>query len=140
MDYQLMFSAVGIAAMLGWLTLVISPLMPVWSDRIAGMIVPFGLSVSYLVLMVLFPADKGGFGTFAEVVELFTHPTSVMMGWVHFLAFDLLVGAWICRIARREHIKFWFVLPCLPVTFMFGPLGFLLFSAVRGVQAVAKKS
>ena len=34
MDYQLMFSAVGIAAMLGWLTLVISPLMPVWSDEL----------------------------------------------------------------------------------------------------------
>ncbi|MCF6234348.1 MAG: DUF4281 domain-containing protein [Rhodobacteraceae bacterium] len=50
---------------------------------------------------------------------------------MHFLAFDLLVGAWICRTARREGVTFWLVIPCLPLTFLFGPAGFLAFALVR---------
>lgn len=136
MDFQFAFSVAGILAIVGWLVLLASPLMPVWSDRFAGVVLPAILSFGYFALLVLFPADAGGFSTFDEVLELFTHPSSVLAGWVHFLAFDLLVGAWICRAGRRESISFWAILPCLPITFLFGPLGFLSFSGVRAVKRV----
>lgn len=136
MDFQFAFSVAGILAIVGWLVLLASPLIPVWSDRIAGVVLPAILSFGYFALLVLFPADAGGFSTFDEVLELFTHPSSVLAGWVHFLAFDLLVGAWICRAGRRECISFWAILPCLPITFLFGPLGFLCFSGVRAVKRV----
>ncbi len=132
LNVELVFSLAGLLAMAGWVTLLLSPLSPVWSDRIAGLIVPVLLSGGYVMLIVLYPSgDGGGFGTFAEVTELFADQNALLAGWVHFLAFDLLVGAWICRTARREKIKYWAVVPCLPFTFMFGPVGYLLFSGVR---------
>ncbi len=132
MDYELVFSLSGLLAMSGWGTLLFSPLMPHWSDRIAGLIVPVVLSAGYLVILLFFPMQNGGgFGSFAEVTQLFSNPEALMGGWIHYLAFDLFVGAWICRTGRHEGIKFWLVLPSLPVTFMLGPAGFLLFSTLR---------
>ena len=63
-----------------------------------------------------------------------------MAGWIHFLAFDLLIGAWICRQARREYISFWLVLLTLPMTFLYGPAGFLAFSALRGAAWAIRRN
>lgn len=132
MDHELMFSLAGVLAMAGWATLLAAPLIPVWSDRIAGLAIPLILSVGYVVLAVFYPSDgAGGFNSLAEVMTLFSHPNAMLAGWVHFLAFDLLIGAWICRTARRDGIRFWLVVPCLPLTFLFGPAGYLVFSLLR---------
>lgn len=132
LNVELVFSLAGVFAIVGWLSLLVSPLIPVWSNRIAGQIIPALLSAGYVTLALFFPSDnEGGFGTFAEVTELFSNQNALLAGWVHFLAFDLLVGAWICSMARSNRIRFWFVVPCLPLTFMFGPAGFLLFFVVR---------
>jgi len=141
MDFELVFSIAGMMAMIGWLVLLFSPFMPQWSDRIAGYLIPVVLAFGYTVIMLFFPTqNSGGFGSFAEVTQLFTSSNALMAGWIHFLAFDLVVGAWICREARKQAIKFWMVVPCLPVTFMFGPAGFLLFSAVRGLKFVSARA
>ena len=131
MDFELMYSLAGLLAMSGWVTLIFSPLIPNWSDRIASLIVPIVLSIGYVGLAFLPNDSGGGFGSFSEVTQLFSNPAALMAGWVHFLAFDLLIGAWICRVSRREKIRFLLILPTLPVTFMFGPAGFLAFSLVR---------
>lgn len=137
MNLELLFSLAGVLAMAGWVTLLASPLIPLWSDRIAGFIIPLLLSAGYVVLVVLFPSEGfGGFGSLTEVMALFSHPNAMLAGWVHFLAFDLLIGAWICRAARRDGVRFWLVVPCLPLTFLFGPAGFLAFSLLRFVGRV----
>jgi hypothetical protein len=46
---------------------------------------------------------------------------------VHYLAFDMLVGLWIARTAAARGIPHVFALPCLALTFLFGPAGFLAF-------------
>jgi hypothetical protein len=53
---------------------------------------------------------------------------------VHYLAFDLFVGSWEVRDSRVHGIPHWFVLPCLFLTFMFGPAGWLLYLTVRVVR------
>ena len=98
------------------------------------MIIPVVLSLGYVVLLVLPSSGGGGFGSLAAVMELFSHEKAALAGWVHFLAFDLFIGAWICRTARREGVRFWAVVPCLVLTFLFGPVGFLAFWAVRSVS------
>ncbi len=135
MDFELIFSLAGILSMLGWIALLISPLIPKWSDRFAGLLIPIALSLGYIVILLFFPTQNGGgFDSFAAVTQLFSNPEALMGGWIHYLAFDLFVGAWICRTARRESIPFWIVLLCLPVTFLLGPAGFLLFSTVRAMS------
>jgi len=137
MNLELIFSVASALAMLGWLLLLLSPWLPVWSDRIAGLAIPLVLSLGYVLVAVVFSGGGdgdgggGGFGSLAEVTALFSQQESVLAGWVHYLAFDLFVGAWICRVARREGIKFWFVVPCLPLTLMLGPAGYLAFGVVR---------
>jgi hypothetical protein len=136
MNHDVVFSLAGMMAMGGWAALILSPLIPVWSDRIAGIVVPGILSAGYVVILLAFPAPSGGFGSFAEVRELFSHADALMAGWIHFLAFDLVIGAWICRLGRRHGFPFWSVMPCLPVTFLFGPAGFLLFQIIRAAHSM----
>ena len=93
------------------------------------------LSLGYVGLVIVPSSGSGGgFGTLADVMELFSYEQAALAAWVHFLAFDLIVGAWICRTARSEKISFWLVAPCLPLTFLFGPAGFLVFSVARGIS------
>ncbi|MCE8536941.1 DUF4281 domain-containing protein [Ruegeria pomeroyi] len=134
MNHELIFSLAGLIAMAGWAALLLSPLIPVWSDRIAGLVIPGILSAGYVVILIAAPAPSGGFGSFAEMRDLFSHADALMAGWIHFLAFDLLIGAWICRQGRRNGLPFWSVALCLPVTFLFGPAGLLLFLLVRALQ------
>lgn len=132
MNLESLFSVAGGLAMAGWLALLFSPRIPVWSQIIAGLIIPIVLSAGYVVLVLFFSqGGEGGFASLAEVVKLFSRPQAVLAGWVHFLAFDLLIGAWICRVASRESLNFWLVIPCLLLTFLLGPAGFLAFSLLR---------
>ena len=50
---------------------------------------------------------------------------------MHYLAFDLLVGSWEARDARSRGVPHWALLPCLALTFLFGPAGWLLYLGVR---------
>jgi hypothetical protein len=74
---------------------------------------------------------EGGFGSLAEVARLFEHPGLLLAGWVHYLAFDLLLGVWERDEARRIRLPQWALAPCLALTFLLGPLGWLVFLAVR---------
>jgi uncharacterized membrane protein YhdT len=90
------------------------------------------LSVAYLVLIVLFFGKaEGGFSSLADVMKLFTNPYAALAGWIHYLAFDLFVGGWEVKDAGKRGISHWFVMPCLILTFLLGPIGFLLYHILR---------
>lgn len=80
---------------------------------------------------------RGGFGSLREVALLFEHDWMLLAGWVHYLAFDLFVGSWQVRDARRLGIPHAAVLPCLVLTLFLGPVGWLLYLGVR--TAVARR-
>lgn len=132
MTPETLFALSGPVAMLGWLALLASPLAPRAAQMLAAVIVPLVLSVAYAGLILSHWTDaEGGFGSLTEVAKLFANPWLLLAGWLHYLAFDLFVGAWIVRRARAEGISHGFVLPCLVLTFLFGPAGFMLFSILR---------
>jgi len=54
---------------------------------------------------------------------------------VHFLAFDLFVGSWEVQDAQRHNIPHWMVVPCLVFTWLFGPVGLVLYLSLRAVVA-----
>jgi hypothetical protein len=139
MGIETVFGAANMLALAGWAALVAGWRWPVWSQRIAGIAVPLLLAVAYTGLVLAFwSRAPGGFGSLGEVMALFTMPEIALAGWIHYLAFDLLVGAWEVRTARREGIAFLLVLPCLALTFLFGPAGFLLFSALRAAAVTRR--
>jgi hypothetical protein len=132
MTPDIFFSIGNLAALAGWLALMLAPLAPRLAQAVAGTLIPLVLSLAYAAIVLAFWAGAdGGFATLAQVMQLFTNPAIALAGWLHYLAFDLLVGAWITRMARAEGVGHLFVLPCLGLTFLFGPIGFLAYSAVR---------
>jgi hypothetical protein len=135
MNPDTLFPFANMTAIAGWVALLASPFIPRLSDLIASTIIPLLLSVAYAGLILAFWAGaQGGFDTLANVELLFQTREMLLAGWLHYLAFDLFVGAWIARTARAEGVSFILVVPCLALTFMFGPVGFLLFSAIRAVR------
>ncbi len=131
-----LFQIANPLALVGWLALVFAPLSPRWSDRVAGLAIPLMLSIGYAALVLVYwSRAPGGFASLPDVMKLFTTPGVALAGWVHYLAFDLFVGAWITRTARTEGIPHFLILPCLLLTFLFGPAGFLAFTALRAIFA-----
>ena len=131
-DPHTLFQITSPLAMLGWLALALSPLAPRLADWVAALVIPALLSVAYTALILVHWSDApGGFDSLANVMALFTNPAVALAGWVHYLAFDLFVGAWITRTARAEAIPHLLILPCLVLTFLFGPAGLLAFLILR---------
>jgi len=130
-----LFQIANPVALLGWLALALSPLAPRLTQMVAGLAIPLALAVLYAALILAhWSTAPGGFGSLSQVMALFTSPPVALAGWVHYLAFDMLVGAWIARTAARESISHLLVLPCLALTFLFGPIGFLAFSTLRALS------
>ena len=55
----------------------------------------------------------------------------LVAGWIHYLAFDLFIGAWEVRDAQANRVPHLLVVPCLLLTFMLGPAGLLLYLVLR---------
>ena len=125
------FSACSSLALLGWALLVFLPRQrPAHLLAAAG--IPLVISVVYLVLIAQhFGRSEGGFGSLSDVAQLFSNPALLLAGWVHYLAFDLFIGAWESRDAQRHGIPHLLVVPCLLLTFMLGPIGLLTYWALR---------
>jgi hypothetical protein len=136
LDPATAFSLGGKLAMLGWLGLIISLFVararPA-SQAAASMVIPVLLAIAYglLIRTGFSEADGGGFGSIGEVRALFASDSALTAGWLHYLAFDLFVGGWIVADGLKRGVPALLILPCLPLTFLFGPLGLLLFLASR---------
>ena len=99
---------------------------------LTGIIIPLTLALIYLTYIFLFIADApGGFGSLAEVRKLFGRDELLLAGWVHYLAFDLFIGAWESRDSQRLEIPRLVMIPCYLMTFMLGPIGLLFYFAIR---------
>lgn len=73
----------------------------------------------------------------AQVVAgLLGNPIGATTGWAHFLAFDLFVGRWIYLEARKSGVQWWISSPIIFATLMLGPIGFLLWFALRTFRPI----
>jgi hypothetical protein len=118
-------------AALCWLVLLLAPRSSAWPRRIVVGTV-LALAMTYAALIGAFISQgSGDFQSLAGVARLFGHPGLLLAGWVHYLAFDLLIGLWEREEAARIGLSRWWLLPCQWLTFMFGPIGWLAFMAAR---------
>jgi hypothetical protein len=136
---QIFLTANGIA-MLCWAALAIclfAPRLQFWILRLTGFVVPALFAVVYIGCIGKGFAEStgGGFGSIGGVRALFGNDSALLAGWLHYLAFDLFVGAWIVRRGIKERLNPLLLLLCLPVTFLFGPVGFLMYWVERTVFA-----
>ncbi|MEZ5288087.1 MAG: ABA4-like family protein [Vicinamibacterales bacterium] len=131
MTPEQVFSFASTTAAVTWLALAVRPRARA-VQLLAGTVVPIGFALVYAaIIAVRFGRGEGGFGSLADVAALFQDPWTLLAGWIHYLAFDLLTGVWETRDAAARGIPHWMVVPCLFLTFMFGPAGWLLYRGVR---------
>jgi hypothetical protein len=125
------FSICNYVVLPGWLLLVVAPRWR-WTQRVAALALPLALAVVYLTLVIMhFRESGGGFGSLAQVSKLFENPYMLLAGWIHYLAFDLFTGSWLVRDSDRLRIAHAYVVPCLLLTFLFGPVGLLAWFLIR---------
>ncbi|MEY4985108.1 MAG: hypothetical protein RIR62_3374 [Pseudomonadota bacterium] len=130
-----LFQIANPLALSGWVALLLAPLAPRATLLWAGRAVPLALATLYTALVLAgWSGAEGGYGSLPDVMRLFDDPTIALAGWVHYLGFDLFVGAWAVETARREGIPHGLVIPCLLLVFLFGPAGFLAFMALRAAR------
>jgi len=135
MSLEEFFRLANLSALAGWVLLVFSPLLGRWAVRLAGYAIPLVLSALYAGFVLAFwSRSDGSFGSLAEVMRLLSKPEIALAGWIHYLAFDLFIGGWQVRNAQSVRIPHPLVLPCLALTFLFGPAGLLAFLTLRAAH------
>jgi hypothetical protein len=127
-----LFPLFNLGVLPAWLLLVFLPRWR-WTQRLVhAAVVPVALATAYVVLLLHAELPEGaGGGSLDEVLRLFSSPQVALVCWIHYLAFDLFVGAWIARDAARRGISHLAVVPCLVLTLMVGPAGLLLYLVLR---------
>ncbi|MEO1486220.1 MAG: ABA4-like family protein [Bacteroidota bacterium] len=130
------FSISNLMVLPMWLLMLVLPKWKVTRFLIDYRIIPIALSVIYVTYIGIAISSGGmmDFGSLASVMELFTQENAVLAGWVHYLAFDLLVGMWMLDQNRNLGVHQLLMVPCLIGSFMFGPAGFLLFIIIKSIK------
>jgi hypothetical protein len=129
---ETLFKVATIGVAPGWLLLILAPRAHITERVVLSGVYSLALAATYLVLIVaFFPLAVGGFGSLADVSRVFANPYLLLAGWIHYLAFDLFVGAWETRDAAARGVPHVLLVPCLVLTLLFGPAGLLAYFALR---------
>ena len=106
MNASSIFSFGNTFVLLGWILLI---LLPNWKYTqgiiLHGIIVVFAVLYTYMFGKDIGSFDPNSFSTLANVKALFQNDDAVAAGWLHYLAFDLFVGAYIVRISQKRSAR-----------------------------------
>ena len=134
---QTFFQATNTLALLAWIALVVFPGRKLVSGLLCAVVVPGLLAVAYACVIGWkltangLPAED--VMTLAGLREIFGDDWVFAAAWTHYLAFDLVVGAWIARDSVKLGIPWPLRTVALVLTFLSGPVGFLVHLVGRGL-------
>ena len=137
MSYDAAFGLLNLSVVPAWVLLLVLPRAKITKVFVHSGLYPALLGVFYIIVMglqIFFghgAVEGGNFFTVSGISALFQHPHGVMIGWSHYLVFDLFVGAWIGRDAARQSISHFAAAPCQLLTFIFGPVGLFCYMLLR---------
>ncbi|MDQ3074527.1 MAG: ABA4-like family protein [Pseudomonadota bacterium] len=146
MNWAFLFGFTNVVALAGWLMLAVLPRGP----RAMALILYACVAILCLVYAVLFvllfaklvdpgtvegAGGQGSFSSIAGIRGLFASDGGIVIGWTHYLAFDLFVGLWIAKDADHKGFSRLFQLPFLLATLTAGPIGLLLWLITREARA-----
>lgn len=143
--WDTVFGAANMLALVMWAALI---LLPRWPALLAATLyLGVGLlCLAYTVGIVgilsggFDPVGPGGSADFSSIEgvrAIFASDGGTTIGWIHYLAFDLFTGLWIARDADAKGFSRLLQAPVLLATFLAGPLGLLLWLAIRERRARA---
>jgi hypothetical protein len=135
MSWAGLFSLANLVAVLGWLALLFLPRRP----AILSAVLYAGVGLLCLAYLAMFVGSLSGMADPGRVAgtpapdlsdysiegirSLFMSDGGIVIGWTHYLAFDLFVGLWIARDGDAKNFSRWVQAPFLLLTFLAGPIG-----------------
>ena len=135
MSMDLIFSLANYSVMPFWALLIFVPQHRVTEVLVHSGVAPLLLGLTYTGFMIngmmVGGPEGAGMGSLEALMIGFSDPQAVVTGWVHYLAFDLFVGAWQVRDARRVGIPHLAIIIPVLLTFAAGPLGLLIYLVMR---------
>ena len=150
MLWQTLFSFTNLVALIAWALLLFAPRRRLTYSAILYAGVGL-LCLTYAVLLVLLvgkivdpgvtvgaaaPFDYSDY-SIGGIRKLFMTDAGIVVGWTHYLAFDLFVGLWISRDADNKGFSRLAQAPILLLTYLAGPVGLFLWLAIRERRARA---
>lgn len=137
MNTALLFQIANGLALLAWLPMLIAPRWKWTKWGVAQRPIISVLAFAYLFLFIYFilnastEAAPMDFSSLAGVKALFQSDQAVLVGWIHYLAFDLMVGCYIFEQAENRKIPQLLLSITLIFTFMLGPVGWLIYLLIK---------
>jgi len=124
-----------------WLMLIIAPQWRWTRSLVMTGNYSLAYAVLYIVIIIMnFDVETFNFSTLKNVQMLFSNSHILLAGWVHYLAFDLLIGAWITKDANKVNINHLYIIPVLIFTFYLGPVGYLAYCVTRCFKLLKAKA
>ena len=131
------FQATNTLALLAWIALVLFPGKRLVSGVLCTTVVPGVLALAYAGVIGWKLATNGpppgDVMTLAGLRNVFSDDWVFAAAWTHYLVFDMVVGAWIARDSVRLALPGALRTVALVLTFLAGPVGFLIHLAGRAV-------
>lgn len=149
MSWAGLFAFTNIVALIAWAMLLFLPRRPL----VLSVVLFAGVGLLCLIyalslgLLLTGGVDAGRVAgappfdptnyTIEGIRALFMSDAGIVIGWTHYLAFDLFVGLWIARDADGKDFSRVAQAPILLLTFLAGPVGLLIYLVVRERRARA---
>ena len=138
MTPEIIFTLCSNMAILGWIIMAVAPRWKFTHLIVTSGAVSFVLAgVYFWIIVTTFGEAEGNFSSLQGVIQLFQNPNAVLAGWIHYLAFDLFIGAWILKNSQQQGIHHLLIIPVLFLTLMFGPIGLLIYLVIRAIKTKA---
>lgn len=130
---DILFTICNTGILIAWGALLFAPSRGFSKPLITFPWVPLVLSFFYSYFILISGGlAEADFSTLKGIVQLFQQatPESAAAGWLHYLAFDFWVGAWMVRHSQKSQIGQVYIFIPLLCTFLLGPIGILTYSLV----------
>ncbi len=147
--WDALFAATNGIAVLGWAALILLPRGPIVRSAVtyAGvglLCLVYTIILGLLVSGSVDPGRDAASGVAGPLIysvdgliNQFQSRGVLVLGWTHYLAFDLFVGLWIASDADNKGYSRFVQVPFLLSTYFAGPVGLLAWFAVRERRARA---
>ena len=143
MDTQLIFNVYNTSILFPWLAMLVFPTSDFTLNMVRSKWPVTFIAISYLVLFVVDASIGQGSGidftSFESIKSAFARDEMLLIGWLHYLAFDLLVGFYEFDHAQTNGIKRYLLFPCLLLTLMLGPVGWLVYTLMAKLSRGSNK-
>jgi len=138
MAWEGLFTFVHLVALAGWAMLFLAPRGP----RVAAYVLYLCVGLLCLTYAVMFTSQfrsilAGDFLSIEGIRSLFAGDGGIVIGWTHYLAFDLFIGQWIAKDADHKGFSRIVQVPILLLTLLAGPIGLLIWLVMRERRARA---